>query len=86
MNLPCYQYSQDIILFLHRIIERSCNLSKFAFVVSDHITITIINLNIWIGTSTKIVFEKGKEYVDLQYKKNRDYTGGGYGGLMVAKA
>ena len=29
---------------------------------------------------------RGREYTDLWYKKkNRDHTGGGYGGLMVAK-
>ena len=29
---------------------------------------------------------KGKEYADLRYKKNKDHTSGGYGGLMLAKA
>ena len=36
-STSCYQYPWGIIFFLHRIIERSCNLSKFTFVVSDHI-------------------------------------------------
>ena len=28
---------------------------------------------------------RGREYADLRYKKNKDHTGGGHGGLMVAK-
>ena len=44
-----------------------------------------INWSFSLSKNKKSIW-KGKEYADLWYKKKKDHTGGGYGGLMLAKA